>query len=92
MAAGRSLHARAARLLGAAAAERASINAPTPPLERERHERLRAALGAHWSQEAGVAGIDAVVAEELKATRHAASLPGPDTETHGAGTWPKSSG
>jgi non-specific serine/threonine protein kinase len=92
VATGRALHARAARLLGAAAAERASINAPTPPLERERHERLLAALGAHSSREAGVAGIDAVVAEELQATRHAASLPDLDIETRGAGTWPTTSG
>lgn len=39
-----------------------------------------------------MAGIEAVVAEELKATRHAASLPDPDVETRGTGTWPKVSG
>ena len=64
--------------------------------ERAEHvdaqERLQAALGAHSSREAGVAGIDAVVAEELQATSHAASLPDLDIEARGAGTWPRTSG
>ena len=39
-----------------------------------------------------VAGIEAVVAEELKATRHAAGLPDPAIKDRDAGTWSKGSG
>jgi tetratricopeptide repeat protein len=68
--------ARAARLLGAAAAERTSIGAPRPPLERDEHERMMATLRDHL----GDSGVEAawreavpaaVVAEELVAApRH----------------------
>jgi non-specific serine/threonine protein kinase len=88
VASGRGQPARAARLLGAAAAERAAIHAPPPPLEREHHERVLARIGERRGQEGG-AGIEAVVAEELSATRHAAGPPGPDAERPVTGTGPK---
>jgi DNA-binding NtrC family response regulator/predicted ATPase len=87
VASGRAQPARAARLLGAAAAERASIGAPLPPVERERHERVLAVLGEHRGGE-GVAGIEAVVAEELTVTGHPAARPGPDVDSPGPGPWP----
>ena len=85
--------ARAARLLEAADAERASINAPLPPLERERRERVLAALGNNRSEGAGkVAGLEALITEELRAARHIAGLPGPAAEIPGTRMWSKDSG
>jgi hypothetical protein len=43
-------HARAARLLTAAADEQAAINAPVPPLDRERVERIMAALATYQNR------------------------------------------
>jgi hypothetical protein len=87
VASGRADDARAAGLLRTAAAERAAIHAPPPPLERERHGRIRAVTGDHGGRAGGDApAIDAVIAEELKATRHATGLPGPGVERPGTGT------
>jgi DNA-binding NtrC family response regulator/predicted ATPase len=77
---GRAQPARAAPLLRAAAVERAAINAPLPPLDRERVERIMAALAIHRDQETGAAAVSAVVAEELRA-----HLPGPKVESLGRG-------
>jgi ABC-type uncharacterized transport system YnjBCD ATPase subunit len=92
VAAGRGQHARAARLLGAAAAERKSIGAPRPPLERGPHERLMASL----RHQLGDRVVDtawrdaipaAVVTEELMAApRHAVQPDG------SAGDWPAGGG
>ncbi|MFB3816257.1 MAG: sigma 54-interacting transcriptional regulator [Candidatus Methylomirabilales bacterium] len=68
-AAGRAQQAHAARLLRAAAAERRSITAPLPPLERSARERVLAALGEHRGEAVEeAAGIEAAVAAELNAT------------------------
>ena len=89
----RAQPARAARLLEAADAERASINAPPPPLDRERRERVLAALGNNRSEGAGkVAGLEALITEELRAARHIAGLPGPAAEIPGTRMWSKDSG
>ncbi len=65
----RAQHARAARLLGAAAVERAAIGAPLPPLQREPVERIMAAVATHQDRDTGEATVSAVVAEELEAYR-----------------------
>jgi hypothetical protein len=66
-------HWRAARLGGAAAAQRAAIGAPLPPADRRAHDGLtmaaRAALGEEAFAEAWAAGralpLEQVVAEAL---------------------------
>jgi DNA-binding NtrC family response regulator/predicted ATPase len=63
----RAQHPRAVRLFTTAAAERAAINAPVPPLERKRVERIMTALATYRNPENGGATVSAVVAEELKA-------------------------
>jgi hypothetical protein len=85
--------ARAARLLEAAAVERASISAPLPPLERQRHERMLGALGNNRSEGIReVAGLEALIADELGAARHIAGLRGPAVEIPGTRMWSKDSG
>ncbi|MGH7267910.1 MAG: sigma 54-interacting transcriptional regulator [Candidatus Rokuibacteriota bacterium] len=87
-------HARAARLLGAAAAERQAIGAPQPPLERDRHERVLASLRDHLGEKlVELAWIEAaaepVVAEELKAAGgHTSGLPRPAVESLNPGAQP----
>jgi DNA-binding NtrC family response regulator/predicted ATPase len=88
----RASPARASRLLGAAAAERVAINAPRPPLER-RHGQEPGGRAEDRSQAVGEgAWIEAVVAEELAASRHPARPPGPDIPSRDTGPRPKVSG
>ena len=63
----RAQHARAARLLTTAADERAAINAPVPPLDRERVERIMAALATHQNPETTEGTVSATVDAELRA-------------------------
>jgi DNA-binding NtrC family response regulator/predicted ATPase len=89
----RAQHAGAARLLSAAATERESISAPLPLLERDRHERVLAALRDHLGEGAvGVVWMEAapetVVAEELKAAGHTPGSPRPDVVRRSTGTPP----
>jgi predicted ATPase/transcriptional regulator with AAA-type ATPase domain len=79
----RAQHARAARLLGAAAAERTSIGAPRPPLERDQQQRvmasLRKDLGERGLQAAGSEALpEPIVAEEVAAVGHVSRLRRPD--------------
>ena len=66
---GRAQHGRAARLLTAAAAERTAIQAPLPPVDQDRIERIVAALGIQRDPGPADETVGAVVAEELRAPR-----------------------
>jgi hypothetical protein len=77
---GRAQLARAARLLGAAAIERAALGAPVPPVDGERAERLVTALAAHRGAAPAEGTVSAVVAAELR--EH---LPRPNVRRRGPG-------
>src|SRR5262245_45810629 len=89
----RAQHARAARLLGAAASEGGSIGAPLPPLEQDHYVRVMAALREHLGERA----VDAastetlpgpILAEETAAAGQAARGPRRDVGSLKPGTPP----